>query len=174
MEWKFDEGIVATKSIPHTPLVRRFYYVRYAKGELRRLFNVVMSFGTNQTSEDIVRWVSENNVTPEILDKIPKFVSAFSRVTAIMDFNIKETDQQPKKFEELERDFRFINPENTDENDPISLKYFEKWLPKCSYEKCICTLTNDEESLKRIMEICPEDIPVQNPSGSEQPAPALE
>lgn len=170
--WKFDQGIVSFKSIPHTPLVKRYYYVRYAKGELRRLFSVIMSFATEGYTEDLLRWASDKSIRPEILAKAPKFLNTFSRVVTIMDFNITEKDQQPKRLEELEKDFRFMRADIDSDEDPISLKYFEKMLPNCSFEKCVCTLTNDEESLKRIREVCPGDIPVQSPSDSASPAPS--
>lgn len=156
--WKFDEGIMALKSVAHTPLVRRFYYVRYVKGSLRRLFTVVMAFGLNNTREDIMNWAVGSESISSSIDNLPKFVSSFSHVASIMDFNIEETDQHPKDMKLLEKEYKIIRADIEDENDPLSLKYFEKYLPMCNYEKCICTLTNDEESERRIKEIFSQDV----------------
>lgn len=172
IEWRFEEGIVALKSVAHTPLVRRLYYVRYARGSLRRLFTVVMAFGLNNTKEDIVNWATGEASVSSFINSHPSFVSSFSRVTSIMDFTIDEADQQPVDMKLLEKEYKTIRDDIEDENDPLSLNYFEKYLPRCNYEKCVCTLTNDEESERRIREIFPEGIPTQSPSGSGQPFPA--
>jgi hypothetical protein len=164
--WKFEEGILTTNSVSHTPVIRRIYYMRYAKGDLRRLFTVTMVYGINNTRDEILDWAVSKVEGSLSLDKFCKFIKSFSRISTIMDFNITETDQQPKPPTEIEKNFQYVTSDIEDENNPLSLKHFEKYLPQCSYEKCVCTLTNDEESLRRISEIYPGGIPEQSPSSS--------
>jgi len=156
--WSFDAGIVATKPISYTQIVRRFYYVRYARGTSRRLYIAVFIYGINDETKTnkIIDWATDSKaVLPFDPSILPKSVMSFNRVTSIMDFDINEKDQQPKGFNELESDFEFIRNDLEDDENPISLKHFEKYLATANYEKCICTMTNDEEARKKISEVVP-------------------
>lgn len=159
-EWKFDRGIVASKPISYTQMIRRFYYVRYKREFTRRLFVAVFIYGIDQekNTDNILDWATGKTEGNPALKSLPKNLLTFNRITSIMDFDVREKDQQPKQFTELETDFDEIRDDIEDEENPVSLIHFEKYLGSANYEKCICTLTNDEESMKRIKEIVPLSI----------------
>ena len=173
--WVFDQGIVSVKPVNYTQLVRRFYYVKYAKGDLRRLIMTIYIYGvdSDENSKSIIDWATDEKIEEKPIFKIlPKNLISFNKVVSIMDFNIHEKDQHPQSFKELESEFQVLDKDLEDEENPLSLKHFEKYLSTANYEKCICTLTNDEESRKRISDIVPLRIPVQNPLDFEQPPPS--
>jgi len=160
MEWKFESGIVASRKRVLNSFDQRVYYVRYkTETNLRRLITASFTYSKIQI-EDKEKFIEslvtkDKTVYVDSLAKVGKPIPKMSKVVTIMDFDISEKDQQPKDPKLIEREFELMT--NLEEDDQVdnylSLKHFEANLRSCGYEKCICTLTNDEECKRRIDEI---------------------
>ena len=159
-DWKFETGIVATRKRVLNAFDQRVYYIRYKSGtNLRRLITASFTY-SKLAVEDKEKFIEsiitkDKSVYVDSLIKVGKPIPNMSKVVTIMDFDISEKDQQPKDPKLIERDFELVtNIEGDDQvNNYLSLKHFEANLRSCGYEKCICTLTNDEECKRRIDEI---------------------
>ena len=183
MEWKFESGIVATRNRSLNTFVQRVYYIRYkSQTNLRRLITASFTYSKLQV-EDKAKFIEsivtkDKAVYVDSLAKVGKPIPNMSKVATIMDFDISEKDQQPKDPKQIERDFELVtNDEGENQVDNyLSLKHFEANLRSCGYEKCICTLTNDEECKRRIDEILTnlnkETAETVNPAPTVQELPS--
>lgn len=163
MEWKFEEGIVATKTTGS--FTHKVYYVRYKSetSNLRRIVSASFVYSSMEITDrdkfiqSIV--TKDERVYMESFGKSRKIVPKMSKVVSIMDFDFSEKDQQPKDIKYIEKSYELLTntPEDSDENY-LSLKYFERNLPICDYRKCVCTLTNDDECKRRIDEVIANSV----------------
>jgi hypothetical protein len=172
MEWKFESGIVGVKSNVFGAFSQRVYHVRYSSNtHLRRIITASFTYTkfVAEQKDNLIASLITGDVQSytSSVDNTGALIPAMSNVVAIMDFDINETDQQPPKKAEVEGTFHLIHNDHQDTNDFTSLTHFETNLSKARFEKCVCTLTNDEEAKKRIDEIlvsktktthCPPEI----------------
>jgi hypothetical protein len=158
MEWKFESGIVGVRSNVFGTFCQRVYHVRYSSDtHLRRLITASFTYTKLVSSE------KEKILTSLVTGDMQEFNKAvgttgviipdMSEVVAIMDFDIHERDQHPPNSGEVRGSFHEMHNHTQDINDFTSLAHFEINLSQARYRKCVCTLTNDEESKKRIDEI---------------------
>lgn len=160
MDWKFESGIVAVRNKPYNTFLQRVYYVRYrSPGNLRRLITTSFTY-SKLDSEARTKFIEsltskDKQVFLESLNTTGKIVPSMSKVITIMDFDISEkgADQQPRDPRTIEKSFEIMTNDSQDENNFLTLAHFERNLPSAGIEACICTLTNDEESKRRIDEI---------------------
>jgi hypothetical protein len=158
MSWNFVTGIVATANTQLNSFVRRVYYITYAKDDLRRMF--MASFVYTKLSDMdkgafIASMMSDDRDIPiESMNENLKIIDKGCAVNSIIDYDIHEESQLPRDPREIEDLYEIVTNEITDnEEDYRTLKHFEKYILICDVSDCICTLTNDEESHRRINDI---------------------
>jgi hypothetical protein len=162
MEWKFESGIVGVRANLYGAVVQRVYFVRYSSNSnVRRIITAAFYYSKmSSTDKDklIFAMTQDNDQTKDSLSSFAGvFIPSMSNVVGIMDFDIMEKNQQPNPHPNFEGTFHDVTNYSQDENDFLTLRHFETNLVKCKYDKCVCTLTNDEEAERRIKEItgCP-------------------
>jgi hypothetical protein len=158
MEWKFESGIVGVRTNVYGSLAQRVYHVRYSSNtHLRRLITASFTY-TKMSAENREKFIetllaSDSEEFKRVTETTGTLIPSMSNVIAIMDFDITEKDQQPPQPNGFEGSFHTMVNDSQDENDFLTLRHFELNLVKCKYDKCVCTLTNDEEASKRIEEV---------------------
>lgn len=158
MEWKFESGLVGVRTNPYGPLFQRIYHVRYSSNtHLRRVISIACTYSKLTPGDNIglinALLESKEEDCRNKLGISGKIVAPLSNVVSIMDFDINEKDQQPKSPSDFDGVFHNLKNDNQDVEDFCTLARFEKDLARCRYEKCVCTLTSDEEAKRRIKEI---------------------
>jgi hypothetical protein len=158
MGWKFHSGIVTTTHAPISTFVRRIFYVTYERGHIHRtiLASFVYTKIEKVDTEEFITTLMEDpqNLKLENLNANLKVVEQSCSVGSITDFDIHEISQLPQDPREIEDIYEVMtnNPDDQ-ENQYWTRKHFETYLGICDVSECVCTLTEDEESKKRIGEI---------------------
>lgn len=155
--WEFESGIVATRNKSFNVIFQRIFYVKYRSGNTRRLITAAFVY-SKMKEEDKKKFINSlleegDSTKPQDVSKLGKFVKTMSKVASIMDFDVREKDQSPKDPASIEHVFEHVTADIQDPENHLSILHFEKYLPECDVSKCVCTLTNDEESTKRIIEV---------------------
>lgn len=157
MNWEFVSGIVSTEVSPVDSFVRRIYYATYKRGELRRMLvaSFVYTKIENFDKESFVNaLLAGQSPNIESINSNLKVIEKGCTLGSITDYNILEESQLPEDPKSIEQLYEVLtnNPSDSEE-DYKTLKHFEKYLKMCDVSECVCTLTNDEESTKRVNEI---------------------
>ena len=94
-----------------------------------------------------------------------KVVEKGCTLGSITDYNVLEESQLPDDPTSIEQLYEILtnDPSDSEENYK-TMKHFEKYLKFCDVSECVCTLTNDEESTKRVNEI----LGLQTSGGEEK------
>jgi hypothetical protein len=155
--WEFESGIVATRNKTFNVVFQRIYYVKYRLGDRRRLITAAFVY-SKLKEEDKKKFITSildesRDGTVQDVSSLGKFVKTMSKVASIMDFDVKEKDQQPSDPKSIEHVFEHMTKDIQDPENYLTLSHFEAHLNECDVSKCVCTLTNDEESTKRISEV---------------------
>jgi hypothetical protein len=157
-KWEFDSGIVATRHKTFNIVFQRVYYVKYKLGDKRRLITAGFVY-SKLKDEDKKKFITsllddKKEGSVDNVSSLGKFVGSLSKVASIMDFDVRESgDQKPKDPTSIEHVFEPITNDIHDPENYLTLSHFETHLNECDVTKCVCTLTNDEESAKRISEV---------------------
>jgi hypothetical protein len=155
--WEFDSGIVATRNKSFNVVFQRIFYVKYRSGNTRRLITAAFVY-SKMKDEDKKKFINSlldegEELKPQDVSKMGRFVKSMSKVASIMDFDIREKDQSPEDPKSIEHVFEHMSTDIQDSENHLSILHFEKYLPECDVSKCVCTLTNDEESTRRITDV---------------------
>jgi hypothetical protein len=158
MGWKFESGIVTTTHTPINSFVRRIYYATYEKGYIRRtimasfVYTKIETLDKDQFIETLIE--DPANLHLEHMDENLKIVEHSCSVGSITEFDTKELSQLPQDPREIEDIYETMTDDSDDnENQYWTRKHFEKYLGICDVSECVCTITEDEESKRRIREI---------------------
>jgi hypothetical protein len=158
MVWKFESGIVTTTHTPISSFVRRVYYVTYERGNTRRtimasyLYTKIESLNKEEFIDTLIQ--DPEKLQLEHMDENLKVVEQSCSVGTITDFNVQELSQLPQNPKDIEDLYETMTDEPTDnENQYWTRKHFEKYLGICDVSECVCTITEDEESKRRIRDI---------------------
>jgi hypothetical protein len=158
MGWKFESGIVTTTHTPISSFVRRVYYVTYERGHVRRtiMASYVYTKIESLNKEEFIETLMDDpaNLHLEHMDEKLKIVEQSCSVGTITDFDVNELSQLPQDPKEIEDIYEIMTDEPTDTEEQYwTRKHFEKYLGICDVSECVCTITEDEESKKRIRDI---------------------
>jgi hypothetical protein len=158
MGWKFYSGIVTTTHAPISSFIRRIFYVTYERAHVHRtiLASFVYTKIEKADPEEFITTLMEDpqNLKLENMNANLKVVEQSCSIGSITDFDIHEISQLPQDPKEIEDIYEIMTdaPEDTD-TQYWTRKHFEKYVGICDVSECVCTLTEDEESRKRIREI---------------------
>jgi len=161
MGWKYHSGIVTTSHAPVSTFLRRIFYVTYERGHVHRTIMASFVYTKIETfdKEKFVECLMEEpeNLNLESMDVNLKVVKQSCSVGSITDFDIYELSQLPQDPKDIEDIYEVMTDEPEDSEDQYwTRKHFEKYIVICDVSECVCTLTEDEESRKRINEILGE------------------
>jgi hypothetical protein len=165
MGWKFESGIVTTTHTPINTFVRRIYYATYERGHVRRtiMASYVYTKVESLNKEEFIETLMEDpaNLHLEHMDEKLKIVKQSCSVGSITDFDVNELSQMPQNPKEIEDIYEIMTDDSTDTEEQYwTRKHFEKYLGICDVSECVCTITEDEESKKRIREIIGQEAGV--------------
>ena len=158
MGWKFHSGIVTTTHAPISSFIRRIFYVTYERAHVHRtiLASFVYTKIEKADPDAFITTLMEDpeNLKLEHMNANLKVVEQSCSIGSITDFDIHEISQLPQDPREIEDIYEIMTdaPEDTD-TQYWTRKHFEKYVGICDVSECVCTLTEDEESRKRIREI---------------------
>jgi hypothetical protein len=164
MVWKFESGIVGIRTNVFGAFCQRVYHVRYTSDtHLRRIITASFTYSkiVAEKKEEIIESLVNGDIQEfnKAVENTGTLVPSMSNIVAIMDFDINEEDRQPSGVGEIDGTFhKMHNSPQQSQDDFTSLVHFEANLGKAKYNKCVCTLTNDEESKRRIDEILTPDV----------------
>lgn len=168
--WVFERGGVVTTNVPYSSMTRRTFVVQYAKdgGSWKRVITAVFVYGVDENSEKerVLSWLRSDAEIESAVEKSsvkipPKVLKALirgmSKVVTISDYDAAEKDQQSKDYEKTVSSgvFQALDPDLDDEENPLSLSHFRKYVHQCDVSKCVITITNDSEAYGKVAEVFP-------------------
>ena len=168
MSWEFVSGIVSTESSPINTFVRRIYYAIYKQGDIRRMFVASFVYTKVETFDKeafVEALMAGREPAIEPLNSNLKIVDRGCTLGSITEYNVLEESQLPQDPTTIEHLYeQLTNNENDSDEAYTTLKHFEKYLKVCDVTECVCTLTDDRESTRRVNEI----LGLQTSGGEEK------
>lgn len=153
--WTFEEGVVSNQANAYSNIKQRIYHVRYINkdGDHRRVVSASLVFMNEGGEEDnIKKWAEEGDDVPYPSNLT--FISTMSKVVSIMDFRASEDDDYDPAadIKQLENEIELMS-NGTDVNNYLHLACFEKYVKEAGVDVCLCSSRNDDEAVKRLMEM---------------------